>query len=375
MIKAHRILDWWLARRRRATPRLGEPNGVLIVSSGGLGDVVLFAHAAERFLALARPDEPVAVVLRADAMKTAFVLPTGIAVVGVDFGRLRGDLGYRRQVTDDLFRAHYRLVVHTDYLRHPDLDEALVSAAMAPEAVAMEPRPWRKYGRRLNANRRLYTRLYDSGGPHIDKVVRWARFAGWLIGSDAPPPVARLPDARLPAPAMDGPAVVMQPFSAVKQKQSRPALFRRIIEALPQGTTVAITGAPGDIDANPEFKALLDLPGVRFDPSSFADLVPVLRAAKLVVSVDTALMHLAVAVGAPTLCLASAAYVGEIVPYDPAITPPNARFVYHSMPCEGCLGSCVLAPEDGMFPCVARLDEAQILREVQKMLAEGTQPR
>ena len=125
-----------------------------------------------------------------------------------------------------------------------------------------------------------------------------------------------------------------------------------------------------DLDANGEFKALLDLPGVTFDDRVFEDLVPMLRGARLVVSVDTALMHLAVAVGAPTLCLASAAYVGEIVPYDPAITPPNARFVHHPMPCEGCLGVCVLPAENGMFPCVARLDEEQILAAARSMMAD-----
>lgn len=375
MIKPFRIVDWWLARRRQRTPRPGEAKGVLVISSGGLGDTVLFAHVAERFLALAREVEPVTVLLRADAMKMAFLLPPAAAVVGVDFKRLGRDLGYRRQVTDDIFRAHYRLVVHTDYLRHPDLDEALVAAAMAPEAAAMEPRPWRKYDSRLSANRRLYTRLYDSGAPHLDKVVRWARFAGWLSGRDSAPPVARLSAAKLAAPAAAGPAVVMQPFSAVKRKQSPPALYRRIIEVLPKGTSVVITGTPGDLDANPEFKALLDLPGVRFDDSGFADLVPTLRAARLVVSVDTALMHLAVAVGAPTLCLASAAFVGEIVPYDPAIAPPNARFVYHSMPCEGCLGDCILPAEHGMFPCVARLEEERIIGAARAMLAMEAKQR
>ncbi len=369
MVKLYRIQDWWRTRRRRTTARPGEPRGVLVISSGGLGDTVLFAHVADRFMALARDGEPVTVMLRADAMRMAFLLPPGATVTGVDYRRFGRELAYRGQVTDDVFRAHYRLVVHTDYLRHPDLGEALVAAAMAPEAVAMEPRPWRKYDRRLRVNRRLYTRLYDSGPVNFDKVMRWTRFANWLSGRDQPPPTALIPADRLPAPAADAPAVLIQPFSAVKRKQSPPALFRRIVEALPQGSKVVITGAPGDLDANPEFKPLLELPGVRFDDSKFEDLVPTLRAVRLVVSVDTALMHLAVAVGAPTLCLASAAYVGEIVPYDPAITPPNVRFVYHSMPCEGCLGACVLPAENGMFPCVARLDGEQIVAVAREMLA------
>ena len=97
-------------------------------------------------------------------------------------------------------------------------------------------------------------------------------------------------------------------------------------------------------------------------------MVPLLRSADLVISVDTALMHLAVALGAPTLGLASAAYVGEIVPYDAAITPDNAFFMYTSMPCEGCLGDCVLPAENGMFPCVARLKQDEILAKVEELI-------
>jgi hypothetical protein len=367
VIKTHQILDWWWNRRRRRTPRSGAASGVLLISSGGLGDTVLFAHVAERFQKLALNGEPVTALLRSDAMKMAFLLPSGVVAKGVDFKRLRDDLAYRREVTDEIFNANYRLLVHTDYLRHPDLDEALVAAAFAEEAVAMEPRPWRKYDARLNRNRRLYGRHFDSGPANLDKVLRWSTFADWLLGTEGPPPRTLLPASSLPPPANDGPAVIIQPFSAVKRKQSPPALYLRIIKGLAHGTRVALTGTQGDLEKNSDFQSLLDMPGVEFDSSSFQDLVPKLRAAKLVISVDTALMHLAVAVGAPTLCLASAAYVGEIVPYDPAITPDNVRFVYHSMPCEGCLGNCIHPPEDGMFPCVAELDEAEVLAQVSEM--------
>lgn len=370
MIKPFQVSDWWENRKRRHSVRPGTANGVLIISAGGLGDTVLFAHVISRFLELAEKDEPVTVLLRSDAMKMAFLLPDGIDFLAVDFDRLRKNLAYRKKVMGNLFKDHYRLLVHTDYLRHPDLDEALAAAAMADEAVAMEPRPWRKYASRLARNRLLYGRLFDSGPSHLSKVLRWSRFADWLTGGETPPPVVVLdPVGLAPEATKDARTVVIQPFSAVKQKQSPPALYRRIIESLPSGTRVVLTGAPGDLDSNPEFKALLDLSVVEFDGSVFADLVPLLRSADLVISVDTALMHLAVAVGAPTLCLASAAYVGEIVPYDPSIAPRNAHFLHHPMPCEGCLGDCILPPEKGMYPCVAKLDQDKILASVADLMA------
>jgi ADP-heptose:LPS heptosyltransferase len=366
-VKLHRIVDPALGLARRLAPGRGEPAGVLLVSAGGLGDTVLFSLVLPRFLELARPGEAVTVLLRSDAARMGFLFPKEVQVVAVDFARLRR-LDYRSRMLARLHQANYRLVVSTDYLRHPDLDEALIEACAAADTAAMAPRAWPKHDRRLAANRRLYRRLFDSGSANQDKVVRWARFADFLTGRTAPPPLVRLDSSRLPEAArLPAPTVVIQPFSAVKLKQSPPELYRAIIAALPKGWQVRIAGHPSDLDKNPEFKPLLDLPDVAFEPAPFAQLAGVLRAARLVVSVDTACMHLAAAVGAPTLCLASAAYVGEIVPYAAEITPPDLRFLWQLVECAGCLGDCRLAPVDGMYPCVAALDRDRVVAAVRDM--------
>lgn len=360
-MRPFRLLDPLLDLTRVLTRRPAMASGMLLISAGGLGDTVLFSLVLPRFMTLARPGETVTILLRGDAARMAFLFPPEVKVLKVDFGRLR-DLGYRRQTMAGLYAAHYRLVVHTDYLRHPDLDEALVRAARAPETAAMEPRPWRKWDARLAANRRLYRRLFDSGAVLADKVTRWARFADFLTGTPAPVPVARLAPERMPAPALlDAPTVVFQPFSAVKLKQSPPALWAAIAAALPPGWRVLLAGHPSDLDKNPEFRALLELPNVAFEGAPFVQLAGILRSARLVVSVDTACMHLAAVLGTPTLCLASAAYAGEIVPYAPEVMPPNLRVVYHDMACRGCLGACRLPPEHGMYPCVAALDRDVVL--------------
>lgn len=367
---ALRPLDFLLACERRLRARARAPKGVLIVAAGGLGDTVLFAHVLPRFLALARPDEPVTVVLRRDAAKMAFLLPKNVAVRAVDFQALRKNIPYRRRALLDMRALNVRLALSVDHLRHPLLDESLVAAAEAPETAAMLARPWPKYQAALDRNRGLYTRLFDSGPALVDKIVRWTRFANWLTGRDDPPPRAIFDPASSPAQE-DAPLVVVQPFSAVARKQVPLALWRAVIAALPPESKILVTGAPGDFAAHPEYRALENPPRVRLDTSTFAELTPRLRAARLVVSVDTALMHLAIALGAPTLGLASAAYVGEIVPYDVAVIPPNARFLYADMPCRGCLGDCRLPPEAGMYPCVARLDTAAVAREAAQMFASA----
>ena len=340
----------------------GDAEGVLLISSGGLGDTVLFCHVVGRFASLAKSGELVTVLLRSDSIKMSFLLPPEINLISVDFKRLRIDMSYRRKITHSLFKANYRLVVHTDFLRHPDLDEALCKATHSQEIVAMEPRSWKKYDSRLNANRAIYGRLFDSGPEVQDKMLRWSSFAEWLIGSKSViPPVFIGSSQLIPALKTKDPVVIIQPFSAVKRKQVPPEHYEFIINRLIPKTRIIITGAQDDFEKNIEYKTLLDIPRVEYDGSSFEDLVPLLRAADLVLSVDTALMHLAVAVGAPTICIASAAYVGEIVPYDDSLTPNNVRFVFNPMDCQGCLGNCIHKEIKGMYPCIALHESERLL--------------
>jgi ADP-heptose:LPS heptosyltransferase len=363
-VRLHRLVDP-LIRLALAFRRPRRPaDGVLVIASGGLGDTVMLAVVLPRFLDLARPGERVAVMLRKDAARMAFVFPRQVEVLTVDHSRLR-DPATRWRVGRDLRDAGWRLVVNADYLRHPDLDEFLVAACGAPEAVAMEPRPSAKHGRRLAANRRLYTRLFDSGPPVQDKVVRWARFAEFLTGRALPAPVMTLPRPHPATP--DAPIVVLQPFSAVALKQRPPATWEAVVRALPPGWKAVLAGHPSDLDKNPGFRPLLDLPNLEFEGAPFKDLAAIIAGARLVVSVDTACMHLAAALGTPTLCLASAAYVGEIVPYAPEIMPANLTVLYQPMDCQGCLGTCVHPPEGGMYPCVARLDTDRIVAAVRAM--------
>ena len=365
MIKPFHILDTMTGLKRSFRKREGEGNGILLISAGGLGDTVLFSLFANRFASLARENEPVTVLLRSDAAKMAFLLPKRMGLEIVNFNELRKSLGYRRKIANRLFNSHYRLIITTDQLRHPDMDEALIKMASPDEVIAMEPRSWPKYDDALQRNRQLYSRLFDSGPDRTDKVVRWNKFANWLTSEERPAPVVRIDLETSPG---DTPDVLIQPFSAVAAKQSPVGLYRRIIDALPDGLNIAITGAPNDLEANPEYKQLLELPGVSFNYSTFQDLAPSLKAARLVISVDTAAMHLAVALGAPTLCLASAAYVGEIVPYATEVTPDNAHVIYHSMDCEGCLGKCYLEPVDDMYPCVAALDSDKVVAKVKELI-------
>ena len=360
------LIDGYVALRGRSRKKPGR--GILLVSSGGLGDTILFSLAVPRFVELAGDEEPVDVLVRSDTAAAAFLFPGRVNVISVDYRRFLRNPFYRLRTCLRLQDAGYRMAASTDHLRLPTVDDALVMAAAAGESYALEPRTWPKHDRRLHRNRRWYDRWIVPSEGMAHRMVRWIELANGLTGRDDAPPRVRFDDENLPpAATLDRPTAVLHPFSAIRERQHGPALFDAIVAVLPDDVDVVISAGPGDLERNPDFRFLLEGPRVSVDEGGLEAKAALLRAARLVVSVDTSILHLAVGVGAPTVCLASAAHVVDSIPYDARMIPDNVTFLYHDMPCRGCLGSCTLALEDGRYPCVARLDREQVLAKVREL--------
>jgi len=365
-LQSFRDQVWRFFRAKR--PSLS--NGLLLIAAGGLGDLILLRYVLPRFLKFADKNEPVTLLVVGSAKKMAFLMPKSLEIIDVDFNKLRKNNAYRYQVMQKIYDRHYRRVISLDYLRHPLADEALMLAASADTVWAMQSRAWAKYQKLLNKNLKKFDKVCATGPEHTDKILRLADFADQLSGEKSDLPVLKLDLTELKSAAQKKrPLYIFQPFSAVKAKQSGPDVYLKIIQLLPENADILITGAPDDLESNRDFKVLLEAPNVRFEDALFEDLVGFLRAADLVVSVDTAVMHLSAGLGAPTLCLASAAYVGEIVPYAHEISPSNVTVLYTPMPeCQGCLGDCVLPFEQGRYACVDRLDVERIEQAVKKFI-------
>ncbi len=357
------------ARGRSPRPR-SRRRGVLLVSSGGLGDTILFSLIAPRFLNLAEADEPVDLIVRSDTAAADFLYPPRMRVRAVDYRRFLRNPLYRLRTSLDVSAAAYRVALSTDHLRLPGVDDALVAASGADERYAMTPRSWPKHDAKLARNRQHYSDWFAVPEGMAHRMVRWTDFANWVMKRSDPMPVVRFDPDRLPAPTrFKSPTVVVHPFSAIRERQHSFALFTKIVAALQSDHHVVLSAGPGDLDRNPEYRVLSAQPRVRLDEGSLEAKAAALRGARFMVTVDTSVMHLAVGTGVPTLCLASAAHVVDSVPYDSRITPDSVRFLYHDMACRGCLGSCTHPYEDGMYPCVARLDAKVVMDALADMVA------
>lgn len=360
------LLNFLLRQRKRR-----RPGGVLLVSSRGPAEMVFLSAVLARFMRLGRLDENVTLLCRGDAAGMAFLFPRLLKIRRIDFEQL-DEIGYRWKSFAELHAQHYRLIVSLDYNRVHERDEALIVAADPVETAGMLPPPLkRNFERRRDESEQVFDLLFESGPLRQDKIVRWSKFADAVLNDSKPPELALLPDSQLPPVDRMGDTVVFFPFSGVRQRMLRPEHWRRLVEAVPSHWRVLVAGHRNDFDRNPEIMALLAQPNVEIETGGFERLASILMGARIAIGVDTAGLHLAALLGTPTVCCASAAYVGAGVPYDEAVTPANVRFLTLPMPCEGCLGRCRQPLEDGYFPCVAGLDLAPAVAAIRDTVTRG----
>ncbi len=359
-----RLVLRYRKRRRRA-------EGVLLVSSRGPAEMVFLSAVLSRFMRLAALDENVTLLCRPDAAGMSFLFPRFLKLRRIEFRRL-DEIEYRWKSFAELHAQHYRLIVSLDYVREHDKDEALIITADPAETAGMVPPPYkRNFAKRLVESEKVFDILFDSGPIRQDKILRWSKFADEVLDDRQPPQLALLPDSQLPQAEKLPDTVVFFPFSGVTQRMLPAEMWRLMAEAIPPHWQILVAGHRNDFDRHPEYMTLMSRPNVVMETSGFERLASILMGSRLAIGVDTAGMHLAVLLGIPTMCLASAAYVGAGVPYDDRVIPANVQFVYTPMECQGCLGRCKFPLVDGMYQCVADIDTDQVLGHVRDSVARG----
>ena len=129
-------------------------------------------------------------------------------------------------------------------------------------------------------------------------------------------PVAHEPAVALPTPAVEPlrgeqDLIALHPWASGHRSQLREWPESGWLALAPllarPGTLVVVTGAPADLPRMQPFTAKLEQSGLRaiafVSPDGFVSLAQVLRRARLLVSVNTGVMHLAALLGTPTLSL------------------------------------------------------------------------
>jgi heptosyltransferase-2/heptosyltransferase-3 len=169
------------------------------------------------------------------------------------------------------------------------------------------------------------------------------------------------------------PLVVLHPGSGAPLKSWPAPRWAAVADGLAdQGAAVLLTGGPDDLDSPLLIESIMRRPaGQLAGQTSFGQLAALFERASLVVGVDSGPLHLAAAVGAPTLRLygpTDPARYGPWAPAQPGLHPT----LFGDLPCRPC--GDLVAPPCGAHQdpaCLAAVQPPAVIEAALRLLGAG----
>ncbi|WP_460019572.1 glycosyltransferase family 9 protein [Magnetospira thiophila] len=369
---------WWLFRPfdwlARHWPDFRTRRGVLVVRMDGIGDMVLFRRALDHYAAALNVERDQVTVLGCTSWaRVAHGVFAGYRVVVLNEHRFAKSIWYRFKTAVWVRRLNPAVVLNDSYFRRPLMADSLAWISGAPLNIASLPHISDKTRSIYNWYLSQASRIIDTGPYPTHEIHRHFRFLSVLAGREIPAEAPSIAwKSEPPEYAYEGPYVLLNPGSNEYGRRwpfdNYLDIARRCVAA---GWRVAVVGSPKEQPPEEGLRELDALKGVDnlIGKTSLPGLLDLMRHASAVVSNDTGPMHLAIALGAPTVAIIGGGHFGCFIPYPEDVLPPNVHFLWQEMDCYHCFWACPKrATDKDSFPCVAAVGTEAVWARLEGLL-------
>jgi ADP-heptose:LPS heptosyltransferase len=348
---------------------------VLVVRLDAIGDFLLWSDAAGRladhYHAAGRRVLLLANASWADLAETLGVFD---AVLRLDRRRFLFDPRYRFATLRWVHQAGFALAVQPTFSRELLFGDAVMRVAGHEDRIgSVGDLANMSDSDRTQANR-WYSRLLAATPAPMMEIERNVEFLAGL-GIPARPRIGRLaigPEAR--PDRIDCDDFVLFPGAGWTARCWPPESFAALAEriATATGWRGVMAGGPGDRAATAAVRGATSLPLTdKAGTTSLIELAGLLQNARLVISNETGAIHLAAAVGTPSVCIIGGGHFGRFLPYTmiDEDQPRAPRIVHQPMDCYGCNWACRYprSPKNA-FACIRAIDVDQVWEMVIPLL-------
>jgi len=341
-----------------------------VVRLDRIGDAVLWLPSAA---VLRREKTDVKLELVTTSGAAGIIIKSGLfdVITVIDADRMRDDLVYRWRMLTVIRRRGWSEVAHPIASRCITDGDSVVRLSAAPVRVgvvddnAITPRWLSRW------SDRWYTRLIPTAAPRggtVHELERNRTFMGQWLGvmqervlvPVAPPPAQ---------PSLRPAYAVIVPGASWVGKQWPVVRFAELARRLHAtwGWEIVVAGSAAERPLAVAIStAATGVPIVDHTGGSAFDLAVEIAGSCLVVTNDTAAIHLAAAAGIPAVAIAGGGYPGRFLPYPPGWGAAPAT-VSVSMPCFGCNWWCVYHPKKGEpMPCILKVEVEEVWRAIHR---------
>lgn len=352
-----------------------HPKGMAIVRLDAIGDFVLWLDAAKEFRTL-YPNKKIILIANQIWSGLAKLLPYWDEVIPVDRKKMTRNPIYRFQTLRRIRLLGVEWAIQPTFSREYLRGDSLIRATGALHRIGFTGdlrniTSWQKiisdrwYSQLLPASAELLMELQKNA-----EFMRGLGLRNFTASSPSLPDLIDLPKNL----TIDQPYFVICPGSSRPSKQWPATQFGKILSKVTnaQDWRAVLCGNRQERGLcsqviNSSGTEALNLAG----ETSLPELVEVIRRAKILVSNDTSAVHIAAAVGTPSVCTLGGGQYGRFLPYAIEISKHVKPVpVIHRMDCFNCNWQCTEPHENGMaVPCISQITVDQVMEAIKNILA------
>jgi ADP-heptose:LPS heptosyltransferase len=352
-------------------------NSVLLIRFDLIGDFVIWLDAAKEFKHL-YPNKHIVLYAHSSWASLAEQLSYWDQVIAVDIPRLRSDDLYRLGFLIKTHRCGFAIAIQPTYSREY-VSDLVVRATQAGQRIA-------HFGDRNNITleRKLlsdtwYTRLVPSAVlPEVELTVNAElirRLGHTKFKSSLPilPVLQELP-ARL---KIEAPYCVIVPGASWAPKiwpvENFAIVARQVHEQ--HGLKIVLCGTVSEQEICQKLALACGCDVTDFTGQTMLiELVELIRQATLVITNDSASVHIAAATNTQAICILGGGHYGRFLPYQfelPAVHRRLPRVVNEAMSCYGCYWRCQYLTETvRLVPCVSAVSPERVMSACDDVLTD-----
>ena len=352
-------------------------DGVLLIRLDLIGDFVLWLDSAQTYRRL-YPKQRITIAVNSACADLARALPHWDEVLSINVQQMRTSYIYRLATLIRLRRGNFSVAIQPTFSRE-FVGDLAIRASLASERIGYD-------GDVNNLSRIVkdktdswYTRLVPNDPRQIMELNINSHFVRELGAYDFQAKLPVIPTTITPRARLQFTSsyIVVAPGASWGPKMWPVANFAQVITKLIKQFNIQVVFCGGQADQQVchELHDLIstnnssDLSG----KTSLPELVEVIRDAKLLITNDSAPVHIAAAVGTPSVCILGGGHFGRFLPYPVDLTPNAQHPLVCSvqMPCFGCKWRCTYSiSETEAVPCISTVAVTDVHEACHKLLKQ-----
>ena len=362
----------WLAKDHKHN----QQKTVLLIRQDAIGDFILWLDTAKEYRKFFQPKEYKIILIGNELwFDLAKELPFWDEVLPVNVKSFKNLSIYRWNILLKVRNLGAEIAIQPTYSREFYHGDSLVRASNASKKIS-------SVGNMSNRNHlktiladRWYTDLIPSSPKPLNEIERNAEFFSGFVKKLYLPSYPELQvSGDYNIRELKRKSYYVLSLGANKKYREWPyKYYAKIAQKIHKktGWLGLICGANNEFHLGENIKKLCDAPLQNYaGQTTLSELTSLLAKSQILISNETGTVHIANAVGTPTVCILGGGHFGRFVPYPELSGQTNLlKIAYHKMPCYGCDWKCVYhIKEEDPAPCISNISVDAVWNEVKLLL-------